>query len=84
MGVMSCSRSECDNIMCDTYIDDVGYVCYECKEEFKDYLSKEGISVAFEGEISRELKKFMDTRKNAYNKGSEIEVDDFFRKHTKY
>lgn len=34
MGVMACSRRECENIMCTEYVYDVGYVCHECKEEF--------------------------------------------------
>lgn len=34
MGVMSCSRKDCENIMCDTLTDE-GYVCTECKSEFE-------------------------------------------------
>ena len=40
MGVMSCSRKECENIMCDVYVEDVGYMCHECESEFKMYLEK--------------------------------------------
>ena len=38
MGVKSCSRKNCENIMCDTYIDNIGYICDECQKEFIDYL----------------------------------------------
>jgi hypothetical protein len=38
MGVLSCSRRGCKNIMCDIYIPEIGYVCYECRKEFTDYL----------------------------------------------
>ncbi|MFW6225469.1 MAG: hypothetical protein ACOC3V_00755 [bacterium] len=83
MGVMSCYRKNCDNIMCDTYIDDVGYICWECKEEFKDYIEYNKIRVETEGEIRRELKIFMDTRKGDYFKGNEISIDDFFNSNTR-
>ena len=33
MGVMGCSRKGCDNIMCDRYSDDYGYICWECFNE---------------------------------------------------
>ena len=33
MGVKNCSRTECDNIMCDRYSTDFGYICNECFEE---------------------------------------------------
>ena len=31
--MMSCDRSGCDNIMCDRYSREYGYICYECFEE---------------------------------------------------
>lgn len=78
MGVMSCSRRECNNIMCDTYVDSVGYVCNDCKEEFKEYLQKMGFSPKTEGQITKEVEKFMATSKGSYAEGNEISVDDFF------
>ncbi len=68
--------------MCDTYIDDAGYVCSECKSEFDLYLRQLDNDVKYEGEIKRELIKFMDTEKDEFVKGEEISVDDFFSKHT--
>ena len=101
MGVMSCSRNNCDNIMCDTHIYDVGYICWECQKEFKEYLTwaplekgeevypqtqlqaSNGIVVITEGQITKALKVFMETEKNYYTEGKEIDVDDFFRENTK-
>lgn len=80
---MSCSRNACDNIMCDACVDDIGYVCNECQTEFKEYLSKEGIKATTEGEIHRALKAFMETRKDDYIDGNEMNVDEFFEQYTK-
>ena len=33
MGVMTCNRRGCNNIMCDRYSDEYGYICSECFEE---------------------------------------------------
>lgn len=33
MGVMSCSRNGCNNIMCHRYSVEYGYICNECFEE---------------------------------------------------
>lgn len=33
MGVLSCDRNECKNIMCDRLSHKYGYICYECFEE---------------------------------------------------
>ena len=79
MGVMSCSRHACDNIMCDTYVNGIGYVCNECQNEFKEYLIKENIRATTEGEIKRALETFMETRKDAYAKGDDMTPDEFFR-----
>jgi len=82
MGVMSCYRGNCPQIMCDTYIDSVGYICYECKNEFKEYLSRQKLNPKTEGEIIEELKIFMETRKGYYTQGNEITIDDFFNKNS--
>lgn len=78
---MSCSRKHCNNIMCDTYINSVGYICDECKDEFKQYLISEGITVKTDIQIEKELKIFMNVEKNTYSKGNEMSIDDFFNKH---
>ena len=49
MGVMSCHRRDCENIMCDTYVQGAGYICWECKKEFKEYLENEGKTELHEG-----------------------------------
>lgn len=36
MGVMACDRRDCENIMCDEYSTDFGYICYECKTELEE------------------------------------------------
>lgn len=83
MGVMSCYRSECPSIMCDTYVDGVGYVCRGCQDEFKDYLKANNTTVVTDMDIKRELEKFMETDKDSFTEGNEISVDDFFEGYTK-
>ena len=80
---MSCSGENCSDIMCDTYIDDVGYVCSDCQREFKEYLEKENKSPKTEGQIKKELKVFMDTEKDYYTEGKEIAIDEFFSSNTR-
>ena len=72
MSVLSCSRPDCPNIMCDYCVDGIGYVCDECQREFREYLETEGLNPQTEGEIKRELQKFMATDKSKYEKGKEI------------
>ena len=82
MGVMTCNRQNCGNIMCDIYINDIGYICYECKNEFKDYLNSENKTNLSEGEMTIELKKFMNnTTKGKYIKGKIFDIDEFFDKY---
>lgn len=83
MGVMSCSRKECENILCDTYVDSVGYVCSDCQSEFKEYLEGEGKTDLTEGGIKQELEKFMNTIKDTYVQGKKMDVDDFFINHSR-
>lgn len=84
MGVMPCYRNNCDNILCDTYIEDIGYICNECQSEFKQYLMDNNINLITEYEIREELKKFLKTNKITHQEmNNEISVDDFFKQHTR-
>lgn len=78
---MSCHRTGCESIMCDTYVDSVGYVCNECQNEFKDYVKSEGLDVSTKGKIERALKGFMNTDKNSFTEGKEISIEEFFEKY---
>jgi len=81
MGLMSCSRPECENIMCDVYVDDVGYMCYECEKEFKTYLEKNDINPKTKQEIKGALMVFMQSDKDTHLTGPEMDVDDFFNQY---
>lgn len=83
MGVLACNRKHCNSIMCDTYIQKIGYICYDCQSEFKKYLEKNNLNPKSEGQITLELEKFMATSKDYYQEGSEMSVDTFFKEHTK-
>jgi hypothetical protein len=85
MGVMSCSRKNCDNIMCDTYVKSIGYVCSDCISEFKEYLQKNDLNPRTEGQINKELEKFMATSKETYSYMDDVEttVDNFFNERTR-
>jgi len=80
MGVKSCSREYCDNIMCDTYINNIGYICSECRQEFKDYLETKNKTYLTEGEIRKELKQFMSTNKEDCRTNM-MDIEDFFTKY---
>jgi len=88
MGVMPCSRKDCDNIMCDTYVDGIGYVCYDCQKEFKEFSQRENsdddrenVDIDTEGNIRKKLSTFMETPKDNYK--DNMSVEDFFNKHTR-
>lgn len=76
MSVLSCIRKGCERIMCDTYVDGIGYVCTECQEEFKDYLNTKNSSNLNQWGIKEELEKFIHTYKGVYKKN--ISVSEFF------
>ena len=82
MGVMACDRNNCKNILCDTYVDNIGYICYDCQREFKIFLkSKELVEPLPNDVLRNELRVFMKTEKDTY-KENEITVDEFFRNNT--
>lgn len=84
MGVLACSRKHCENIMCDTHISSIGYICFDCQSEFKEYLNKYNLNPTTQKEITMLLSTFIKTEVNSYNEDTdEISVDDFFKKQTK-
>lgn len=82
MSVLACSRKNCNNIMCDTYVDtyvdSVGYVCFDCQEQFKQYANKRNISLNTE-DIIVELKEFMNTEKVCSDIQEYSSIDSFFK-----
>jgi len=80
MGVLDCSRRNCERIMCDTYISSVGYVCNDCKDEFKLYVEKSEAHPTTEREIEKELIKFMETEKDSYSNDNsqQMSIDEYF------
>lgn len=68
--------------MCDTYIDSVGYICYECQREFEEYLKRKGGKTLTRGKLLKRLNKFMESS-NEYISEDRINVDDFFKEHTR-
>ena len=61
MGVMSCSRRGCENIMCDRYSYEYGYICNECYAE----LVERGVGI--------DVEEFMDTTKeDSYKTSTDI------------
>lgn len=83
MGVMSCSNVECNNIMCDTHVGGVGYVCYECQENFKKFINQRGISIQSDHDIYVALKIFMDRDESYpdYDRNNAI-ISKFFEENT--
>lgn len=61
MGVMSCCRKDCHNIMCDNYIRNIGYLCNECLDELYKYKK-------------RNINKFLNTKKEHIRDDEEQKV----------
>lgn len=74
MGVMLCSRKHCPNIMCDTYIPQVGYICNNCEEEFKSTIQEE----LTQQEVITKLEEFMSSSKMKEYSPEKMSVDKFF------
>lgn len=79
MGVMNCYRHECKNVLCDTYVPEVGYICPSCQSQFDDYVRQNNITVNTESEIKRALLDFKDV---SIDNEKFDNVSDFFDKYT--
>lgn len=79
MSVLSCARRGCDEVMCQTYVPDVGYICRDCQKEFKGYVgSRKDVFPDSPMSIEVALKSFMETYKGDFHI-REIDVESFFR-----
>lgn len=67
MGVLSCDRRNCTNIMCDRHSWKYGYLCEECFDE----LVNRGTSVDLEEFMGSEPRRCRDEIPNAYDKWDE-------------
>ncbi len=69
MGVLSCDRYNCDNVMCDRHSRRFGYICYECFSQLLD--------------SNLSIERFMETDKQLFNKSdsrrSELENEFILR-----
>lgn len=72
----SCSKNNC-NLPSKTYVSEVGYICNECKEEFKNYLAHKGIVVTNTREATEYLKVFMEISKGFFNEETNFDLDKF-------
>lgn len=76
MGVMACNRKGCENIMCDTYTEEAGYICNDCKATFEDKMAVKEYYTR--DNLVKQLKEFMKSNK-VTERGSEITtVKKFF------
>lgn len=81
MSVLSCDKRGCSNIMCDTCVCGQYYICNDCKEDFKKWLTKQSPLYLHSNEfIYDKFKEFMDIEKEYSNYNDDIDevVDDFF------
>lgn len=85
MGVMECKKHDCENILCDTYIEKIGYVCNECQKEFKQYLSRlnHSIDEMSAQNFAYQLYYFMTLPKGSFALKEMKSVDNFFAEHTR-
>src|SRR5690606_37167776 len=78
MSVLACSRPECPNIMCETYVPQIGYICWSCREEFKSHL--QGRPIYGRDDALDLLQGFMNTRAGTYH--HDFDIDAFLNEFT--
>lgn len=87
MGVMTCDKKGCDNILCDTLVMGSYYICSECKEQFKMWLQcQTPLYLDSHSFIMDKFKEFMDIEKESTQILSNVSdvVDDLFNSYENY
>lgn len=77
MSVLECSREGCDNIMCDRYSHEYGYICNEC---FEELCKTFGVSI----ESFMKTKKVDVRYENMLKKAHTEYVHEVFKHNEKY
>ena len=82
MGVMACSRKNCENVMCVTYIPEIGYMCTSCKDEFRSIVISQNIDISTKAkfEIIDMLRAFKYSNKDDKDRFNSI--DEFFNSYS--
>lgn len=75
---MNCNRNKCPNILCDTYVPSVGYICKECQGEFIEYMKSIDSM-----DIDNQLKVSIDTPKGSQNSNIEFYIKQYFEEYTR-
>lgn len=83
MSVMECSRTGCTSILCDTYVDGIGYVCNGCQYSFRNRIDNKFHGVQQTSKVLlKELKKFMSgDGVIPKQKKKAITVEEFFKQY---
>ncbi|RLA84795.1 MAG: hypothetical protein DRG78_00460 [Epsilonproteobacteria bacterium] len=68
MGVMACDRNGCDNLLCNKYSTEYGYICNECLEEMKNK----------QGNAKFTISGFMNSKKGEIIEDQSIDLDNIF------
>ena len=66
MGVMTCDRKGCDNVLCDRYSPEYGYICHECFEELCN--TRDSISI----------RGFMNTKKGSRSVVRSLDIYNYY------
>jgi hypothetical protein len=63
MGVLRCSRGDCENVMCDRVSHNYGYICNECFEELIQWILQGNQDIQdFMGSLKSKNTLFTETR----------------------
>ncbi len=68
--------------MCDTYVPEAGYICFDCQDEFKNSLPLKRNFIWSDKMIKLSLLQFMKIDKSIYQKTHTADITDFFRNYT--
>lgn len=83
MSVNKCHRNGCTSILCDTYVDSIGYVCYNCQKEFQMTMGPLVVlGEMTEDHIESCLGSFMNIKKKEVYGHYDEQIKNFFAKHT--
>ncbi len=78
MGVISCDRPNCENILCDIHLDEFD-ICNECFAEFKKSVGSSYLDN--DSQIRYRLKIFMKTNRSEYSSDNDSTIEKYLKKH---